>query len=320
MVNAQFVYDRQAPAPILFTRDVLGESCTVKIAGHEGSIIAPSLPAENPDIKRLLAPVGYDRAILPRMHGGDFSVDWGWRYSFPGGLSLVSSFLLEFELIDDESRARDQLDQVSMEFGNWFSLVKIWIESYTPQLLSTEVIVERSGVTSRHYQRALKTGDSWTNLHSGQNTMTIIMDSRESAVTLDQWIASVNHANLGESPPASYLLLRDARQSFLRGEFQYSVISSAMAAEIAIGSQVEKVMRQNGASQQDIDRALRDTLGGLIRRAGGLNIVLPANANADMVQKRNEAIHENATLSKDEVRQALEIAASIVKTLVPLVV
>lgn len=131
-----------------------------------------------------------------------------------------------------------------------------------------------------------------------------------------------------DSPPAEWVLIRDARALLNAGHIRRAVLDAGTAAELAMAILVDKYLgdaRADDAVKKAITESY-DNLGAMTRLLGWLRPkLLPAAVQSDLIQKRNMAIHGRSKSGKrwdeitaKEARKAVEIATQIVESAHPL--
>jgi hypothetical protein len=313
-MNAAFVYTGQSDAPLYVASDVLGTSIDVEIAGLAGKIWMPKFGPllGNGIFHQVIPPDRFHDGILSRLSGPD-DIDWGRQYSHPGGETLVSSFLLEFDLTGEEDEVREEISRIEGRLDAWFGVVRDWLETLTHQDLATEHPLDL-GQSSPRYRWSWHDGSHRISTMGARGHMTIRVLDGTPPIDSRIWIRAIHHANIHQRPPSPCLVLRDARAMRMRESHSYSVALSAMAAEAALSDEVRKELSAVGIPTGDIDKVLNRTFGYLVKYCMDHlpQISLPSDTRLKLVDVRNRVIHHGYQASQQESLDAHNIAEKIV--------
>lgn len=142
---------------------------------------------------------------------------------------------------------------------------------------------------------------------------TVILDASDLGTLVAQ-------TNIGEDPPIALDQLAQARNAFIEGDDQTTVIRAATAAEIVLHAYVERRLAVLGQMGDEILR--RPSLGTLAawvqsdliltRTINGAAETFTPNLNKDLVSIRNRVAHRGETPSHLETRTALDLAQALV--------
>jgi len=116
----------------------------------------------------------------------------------------------------------------------------------------------------------------------------------------------LTRTNSGRKPSDARLILRDGWVDLRRGRFRRAVIDGGSAAEIALATWCRANNRTVGT---------KPTLGRYVKKA---HAPIPAATQVDLVDVRNDAIHNNITPSRVSAQRALETAEKILNALEPI--
>ena len=125
-------------------------------------------------------------------------------------------------------------------------------------------------------------------------------------------------AGSGESPPAEWLFIRDARSSITAGDYRRAVIDAGTAAELAITELLDQHL-------SNVDDELSSAL---LKRARALEgrstLMKELNAGSEPIgftdslkNPRNNAAHKGHSPSKETAQRAVEIAIELVEQSTP---
>jgi hypothetical protein len=135
--------------------------------------------------------------------------------------------------------------------------------------------------------------------------------TRDEAINLPRLRKAVHEANAGSTPTDAHLFLRDARAALRRGGYRRAVIDA--------GSAVELTLAQFNAATTRVNTGGRATLGWYVNQpAIATEANLPSTLGHDLVDLRNNAIHQNRVASCQETVRALALAKQVVARLDPL--
>ncbi len=312
-MNAQIINDRQSISPILFKPNVLGREFDIVIAKFKGKIALPQLNnVASSTFKPVLSPKNYDIGVLHLIHKED-NLRWGRQIAQPSGVTVVENYLMEFELAKTKAKAGEQMVLIEKAIDKWFLLLRDWLEVLTYQDLSLSEPL--GGVQDTgNFLWSWKGRTIWRGMTASSINITLGSPAQERAVTLRQWKAAVKNTNASKIPPDEHLLLRDAIARLLRGQYNYSIIFSAIAADITLKIQLEQKLIKSRRDRRLIKTLLRNTLGKLLDTCETLSIAFPSNTRNDLLAARNKAMHKHARLSREEAKNCLAVADKIVNT------
>jgi len=316
-MNAQIINDRQSISPILFKPSVLGREFDIVVAKFKGKIALPRLNNKaSSTFKPVLPPKNYDIGVLHLIHKED-KLRWGRQIAQPSGVTVVENYLVEFELAKTKAKASEQMALIEKVLDNWFLLLRDWLEVLTHQDLSLSEPL--GGVQdSGNFLWSWKGRTIWRTMTASSIILTLSSPAQDQAVTLRQWKAAVKNTNAGKIPPEEHLLLRDARARLLRGQYNYSVIFSAIATEITLKNQLEQKLTKSRKRRRLIKSVLRNTLGKLLDTCETLGITFPSNTHSDLLEPRNKAMHRHTRLTREEAAKCLAVSDKIVNTYIKL--
>ncbi|MDZ7733899.1 MAG: hypothetical protein U5R31_13295 [Acidimicrobiia bacterium] len=134
--------------------------------------------------------------------------------------------------------------------------------------------------------------------------------AEEESISLQLLRFLVGRVDQQAQVPDARLLLRDAVAALRRGFCRRSVIDAAAAVEIAL-SDAHRTQCPN------IPLGTKATLGTKVKKLSSA-LSLPTNLKADLVDIRNDAIHNNVIPDPSSTRSALGLAEQVLHQLEPL--
>lgn len=190
-------------------------------------------------------------------------------------------------------------DELYRHGNRWHDVLRSWIETLTLQDLDHEhprwtAHLEGAGI-------ATFAADGTRRLGSGGR---IRLDTEwPTAASPEVWIAALRGASADHYPHLAYLLLRDARAAWYRGQARRAVIDAATATEVAL-SGVAAIEGQRDSRRTMTLGTLVDTL----RTAGHLNVETANQLMELVVRPRNKAVHEGVHPSSWNAAEACKAA------------
>lgn len=122
-----------------------------------------------------------------------------------------------------------------------------------------------------------------------------------------------------ESPPAEWLLIRDARSLLGAGQNRRAIIDAATAAEVAMTALID---RHLAATDGPVRRALAEKYRALEGRESLLRLLKPGllsdQLKRDLIYPRNRATHAGREFTDVQAEAAVSMATSIVERAHPL--
>lgn len=267
-----------------------------------------------------------DHYIISTTQGWDKWHYWGRvnqynpRKQTIGG-ALVEAILLKFK-VDPHSityggylygRGVPEGKDVQVVFDNmdqWFERLRTWIGVARDQDIDP-VNPIRGSVKAEGLVLLTVDGSTYS-LPGGSYNMTVVFRSGE-PVTLSMLQKALHLASSGTMPSDSHVLLRDSMAAFRRGYFRRSVIDAGSATEVCLADFNNRVTHETPRPGQ------KATLGWYVNNTKiSAAVGLPPNTMADLVNVRNDAIHQNKTPTRKVAEVALGLAKKIVRKIEPL--
>jgi hypothetical protein len=305
------------PVPIHLKAEALGSKTSVQFNGLTCELILPRLrKVAGPEIysDALQAPYRIDLGTIAKRGSG---IEWGYVWTRPDGLSYVHTALLRSTTAVSLSRdqARDYALKIAKGFDAWYGLARDWLEILSGQDLNDKEPPPSSYVHGSQL-------DGWT-YRSGQNSwntcypnpeITAIIDSKETAASKSTWQRALRSASRGVTLPDEYIFIRDAKAAVRRDQGRRAVLDAGTATELAVTAALQA--KYSSAKQANLMQLLLDSyrmLGRRVDLSKQLGIALPNTIVRDLIEPRNRAAHQGATIPHDEAARAVKVANEVVR-------
>ena len=317
----------ELPAPLALEADGFDASIPVAIGKLSGSLVTPKLvwPKNDPHI---IGPAISEQATVLLDQGSGRKGQWffwGQVSTWNIKTKAVPWAWLGAVLLKLATPARDisyseyiyglghpigpPIDQLYSDIDTWFEGLRMWIE----------VICDQDADPGAPLRSVTVTGQGlrvWTeeagvvSLPSSANRATTIWRNPE-PIARKTLTRVVNLLATQPQPSDAHLILRDARAAHRRHRLRQAVIDAGSAVEIVLADFNRAVTRVTTPS--------KPTLGWYVDQPKiAAQASLPAYTKRDLVEKRNDAIHNNVAPSWSETAQALKLARQIINNLEPL--
>lgn len=292
------------------------------------TVMLPSLPADQSSTQNKLMPPRQWSATPP-----EASEEWGIDYQYPGQQSVnvvvkrlaFQGLIPPDEAVPAQDREEWGVDLFSIEIRDaieqWWANVRIWIEISTgqriarvghePPDLRTSVwhpgSITPIWLVSRDGHR-----DEW----KGGGTF-ITLRSPIRGLTPELLAACLSLADV--EPELAWTLLRDARALQEVHQYRRAVIDAATAAELAVTRLLEDRLNEVGDDDAQAVRIKQArTLGAKTNLLSQLGYPFPQSFWDDLVEKRNNAVHESKSPTREECEAAIQAALVQVNRVFPL--
>jgi hypothetical protein len=264
-------------------------------------------------------PIGAVLRSTPR-HTSDF--EWGFIWpndKYPGsGISHVLGVNVEAEPPTTEHPDSPPGPNTVDLLDAWLKRFRRWCAAEAGYYTGLGEGIRDSHETGRDVQAWWKVDD----LDRGQRGSirltvlkpSVILDASDLGTLVEQ-------TNSGDDPPIALDQLAQARNAFIEGDDQTTVIRAATAAEIVLYAYVERRLAVLGKMGEEILRR-PPSLGTLAawvqsdliltRTVNGAAETFTPNLNKDLVSVRNRVAHRGETPSHLETRTALDLAQALV--------
>lgn len=274
--------------PIICTRDVLGSVTEISVGGLVGRLAMPRLlewttPPTNLFQVRLLPPLD---ANLWQQLGDD---KWGQPVSYPSSISRVERLLLFFDVSTSEVAGTGS--RVFRGFNRWRSLFVDYFELVTKQKRVQRVKV--------HYQSNDLELFCWGAEGKAEHLrdadpirISAMLSAGEDALTADQLARICKLSSSDKEPELEYRVQLGSYRALGVGDFRKSIIETAVAAEIALTKAIQVRLLEDKISYAEKLLSKFRMLGGRIELAKTIGISLPEDLKANLVDPRNQVIHQ----------------------------
>ena len=292
----------------------LGSILETRIAGHRVELRLPRPPLSENGIGLnggdLTAPpfehVRDAERLRAWMGSGQSSSTWGQCYMREpggGGAAWVQRCALVVPIAEDlpTDRRNSVADEIFGQVDLWRSVVLDWLHTAHRQLLGSYGTPKMGHAI----QPWLWSHDGHRRVvHYNNPPLTINVSPDNSAVDASALQTVLYFAEHGTRPPLAWRLTRDAARQRLAGDHRRAVLDAGTAAELAL---VELLRQHARAVDED-----RDTLGDLIEKAQGVDVLRVVDAKTDLLQVRNDAAHSAKVPNAQTTLRALQISAQYV--------
>ncbi len=304
----------QLPVPIAVAGDVLGSVCQTSIGGVPTQVHAP-LPMKTD--YPALAPT---LPGIPKEGLSDYWFPYNWAITFAGDYSEENATcLLRLGMVfkapsqplaahpRDFGLMEDRITFAALEgMDAWLDRVRTWVEVLTHQdldSLSPSYDVHFAGDGLNRWG-----GTGWISKElSSTRTRKIV------PVQLEQWAAILKKAGQGDEPSLEFLLARDARAAFRRGDRRRAAIDAGTAVELVLNA----IYRDNLDAIKEVDRLnLEQRNLNSLQRVFDDNAIKYGVAGAvlsDLTFARNKAAHEGFESPKGELEAVLSTMNTILE-------
>lgn len=312
------------PAAIALTAGAFGGNVRVKIGGVAGSLLLPRLAWEG-DRPVVMAPERLPHGGLDSERWAARIVSWGRVSSWNPSRRTVAiarahAVGFRFRVGRDEIKYSEYLfgrghpvgnpiDLIFEGIDSWFDRFRTWLEVMTEQDLDHRALVGSGWVRGSGLE-LLTLDDGKASLPAFANSVVVTLD-RTTPASLHVVRAASQFASDSATPPEDHLLLRDARAAARRGDFRRAVIEAASALEIALAEFNDEHVR--------VTPPKRPMLGWYVTNSDiAAAARLPDDLKQSVVDVRNEAIHEGRAPSLAVAQRAINVVASVLRTISPL--
>jgi hypothetical protein len=121
----------------------------------------------------------------------------------------------------------------------------------------------------------------------------------------------------GKYPPGYYIQLIDALKHYNQEKYRQSILDSATATEMALTQLLDNRLAAATPQQRRLIFDRYKQISGLIVGLKGLGETLPAGLDAKIGTPRNRAIHKGTEVTRDQAKEALELARTFLYAKLP---
>lgn len=328
--SIQLIGVYKLPASLTVSEGCLGKRIKIAVGGLSGKARLPKLDWSGED--PCLVMPDLPPAIKDRAERYITAMDEGWRYW--GGVgswnqqrrSISGAYIeavgVEFKVplhsitYSGYTHGRGQpqgpvIDGLFSEIDSWFDRVRTWVEAAIDQDADPHYPIN-SAMSPGRGLMLMTEEDGAASLPASSSTIYVTM-TRCDVITLPILYRVIRQANEGAAPSDPHLLLRDSRAALRRDHLRRAVIDAGSAVELALADFNSRVIHVSPA------RGRLPTLGWYVKQAAiAAGAGVPTNTQVDLVNVRNDAIHQNRVPSRDETILALGLSKGIVDRVDPL--
>ncbi|OBK90567.1 hypothetical protein [Mycolicibacter sinensis] len=294
--------------------DVLQNSFPTRVAGRDAVVHPPGVPkGAMAWAGSVLGPpqFGYTAQSPP-------DAQWGWLDSFTAKneeIVAIKRLVLTSPVDPDVEDVQQIAEHVVAATDTWWSAISAWVEIITGQHL-THVGHHKPDVVGNPTSIWLVAEDGF---QSAPVTIPTVYRMQLSPLNLVDSAMLRSAALLADpGPPLAWTLLRDARSLKNVRQYRRAVIDSATAADVAVTQLLDDQLSIH--NPQDRPKILKESrmLGSKLHQLSKVGTSLPQSFQDKLVDKRNVAVHEGASITDSECGDAIAEAASVVELAFPL--
>lgn len=201
------------------------------------------------------------------------------------------------------------IDGLFQEIESWFEQLRTWVEAAIDQEANPIHSVLEPTLQAEGLQVFTIEGTTLSLPATPFNIKVTLARFEPLSLTLLRKI--IRLVNTGVTPSDAHMLLRDSRAELRRGHYRRAVIDAGSATELTLADFNNRVTHINLGS--------RVTLGQYTNQPKiATQAQLPVNIYADLVDIRNQAIHQNRIPTRGEAVLAVTLAKQVVDRLDPL--
>lgn len=205
--------------------------------------------------------------------------------------------------------------QILHLIDTWWDNVRTWLEIATNQRL-TQIGHEASDSLNPHTRTSIWAVDDERRRELNVGGTVILGPERVIGVTPDILQDCVALATT--KPPLAWTLLRDARALQNADQLRRAVIDAATAAELAATKRMDDLLATETDPKRRKTLTTARTLGKKADALENVGDTLPASFHGDLVDLRNNAVHEGAEVRYPQWETAFRAALELVERVYPL--
>lgn len=206
--------------------------------------------------------------------------------------------------------------QILHQIDAWWDNVRTWLEIATNQRL-TQIGHEAGNALNPHTRTSTWAVDDDERRHELNVGGTVILGpKRVIGVTPDILQDCVALATT--QPPLAWTLLRDVRALQNADQLRRAVINAATAAELAATKRIDDLLAAETDPQRREMLTKARTLGKKADALENAGDTLPASFHVDLVDRRNNAVHEGTEVRYPQWEDAFRAALELVERVYPL--
>ena len=300
------------PSALFCSAEVLGQSFSISIGGHDGLLYMPVLPDitdGNISFKKLLGP-----SVAEEWKTGDKHLEWGSVNSDPEGNSHIDMALLEFYICDDN--LNNVAQEIYDDIEEWLTLLERYII-----ILATQNI--NGGVSSNERYRQLR-------LYNIQDEkiqriprhdpimLNVSLAGKDNIITLHHLMTATRLSSEKLPLRSEYLMLLESYRARKNKDNRKAIIEAATALEICL---TKKIKDEFDLQKIDFGERLLQKfrmLGGKFELARILGIPLPEKDYTKLIlNPRNDVIHKNDFPEAKEANSFISEVEELLKLFSP---
>lgn len=320
----------EMPTPLAVVKSCFGQRLPLRLAGNQFEMHLPTIKVSSGSAPEVLAPA---LQHLPSQRGsgitsgnahGTTGFTWGsvasWKTDTGEPLnpwihSVALTGMVAKECLSFGKAVRGVghmegpfVEQVFQDIDPWFDALYRWVDVVVGQDTHHAEPMERISVPGQGLTiRAVLDGANLSAPRAASSAT--IIDTTAPPVNLTQIRGIVSAVNAGSSPSLARLILREGRIDLRRARYRKAVIDAGTASELALAQWCKthaiKLPQSN------------PTLGAYVQNSGA---PIPKNSRADLVQVRNDAIHNSVFPTAEQAHAAISTALAILDALDPLTI
>jgi hypothetical protein len=128
------------------------------------------------------------------------------------------------------------------------------------------------------------------------------------------WSHAIEHASAGDQPPLARALMTKATRAAVTAKWRVAIIDAATATEIALTTGLTARLSAT-LSPRDVKKRLDSyrMLGRRIELAEAEGMVLPDKIRKDLVDRRNDVVHQGIPMTSADAKAAISAAWKVVR-------
>ncbi len=207
--------------------------------------------------------------------------------------------------------------QILHNIDTWWENVRTWLEIATNQRLA-QVGHEANDWLNPHTRTSIWAVHDGGRRHEEVRVGGTVIPGPERVIGVTPEILQDCVALAATTPPLAWRLLRDARALQNAGQLRRALIDAATAAELAATTRIDDLLARRTDPEQQRNLARAKTLGGKATALQEAGDELPANFKLDLVDRRNDAVHEGIEVRYSQWEAAFRVALALVERVFPL--
>ena len=283
-----------------------------RVTGHQATVHLPSVPSP------VRAPAQLGPPTTGSTTSGEPSEEWGEVHHTKSGKAssvVVSRLVLTAVLAGNDMGVENSALSICEDMARWRQDLQTWLEVVTGQHLTTvghrrtEYIGYESPIWRISEDRKMKPYSFPATIDIAQGFVRGVTPE-----ILDKCLQLAADG----PPPLAWVLLRDARSLADVRQYRRAVIDAATAAELAVTAMLDVRLASTEAKVREALVEAHRMLGRKMDLLKSLGNPLPPRFEPELVKPRNRAVHDARPVNEGGCRSAINMAASVVETAIPL--